>query len=68
MNELEQHNEIERLRAALRERMRKVPPGLSGASVQAVRDYKKRHQEAAKLLTKKSPSVGELTSAINSVS
>lgn len=68
MTEIEQHNEIERLRAALRERMKRAPDWVNGASVQAVRDYKEKYKNAVKLLDKKTVTANELSAAINSVS
>lgn len=56
--------EIDRLRNG----MRKVPDRINGASVQAVRDYKKNYLAAKKLVAKSKATHSELQSAINSVS
>jgi ABC-type proline/glycine betaine transport system substrate-binding protein len=63
-----EQNDIEVLRKRLRESLAKAPNRLSAASIQTVRDYKKRHAEAAKLLVKRSVTVAELNSAIQLVS
>jgi hypothetical protein len=63
-----EQNDIEVLRKRLRESLAKAPSRLSAASIQTVRDYKKRHAEAAKLLVKRSVTVAELNSAIQLVS
>lgn len=68
MNELEQHNEVERLRATLRERMKRAPDWVTGASIQQVREYKTRYKKAAKLVDKKTITPSELSAAINLVS
>lgn len=60
--------EIERLRASLQERLRKAPDWINGASVQAVRDWKKAYERARKVVDKKSATATELQSAIQSVS
>lgn len=60
--------EIERLRQSLQERLRRAPDWINGASVQAVRDWKKSFQRAQKVVDKKSATATELNSAIQSVS
>ena len=60
--------EIERLRDTLRERLRRVPDRINGASVQAVREYKLAYTKAVKVVDKKNASAHELQSMINQVS
>lgn len=62
------HEEIERLRATLAEKLRRPPGWINGASIQAVRDWKAYHKRASKTAIKKSPTATELQAAINSVS
>ena len=64
----EEQKQIERLRETLRERMQRVPDRINGASIQAVREYKKAYIAAQKTAKKSSPSLHELQSAINQVS
>lgn len=60
--------DIDRLRGNLEEKLRRVPDWVNGASVQAVRDYKKNYLAAKKLVAKSKATHSELQSAINSVS
>ena len=60
--------EVERLRAVLRERMRRAPDRINAASVQVVRDYKKAYVAAAKLVNKRAATASELQAAITQVS
>lgn len=64
------HNqqEIDRLRASLQERLARAPEWINGASVQAVREWKKSYDRAKKVIAKKSATASELQSAIQSVS
>ncbi len=62
----EQHD-IEVLRKRLQESLTRAPARLATATIQSVRDYKKRHADATKLLAKRSVTVAELNSAIQSV-
>ncbi len=59
--------EVERIRAVLESTINRAPSWISGASVQAVRDWKKRHGMAKKALLKKTATAGELASAIQSI-
>jgi hypothetical protein len=60
--------EVERLRASLQSKLQRAPEWINGASVQAVREWKKNYDRAKKTAAKKSPTAGELQSAIQSVS
>lgn len=60
--------EIDRLRASLQQRLQRAPDWIHGASVQAVRDWKRNYDRARKALDKKNATARELQSAINSVS
>lgn len=66
--EVDRRDEVERLREVLRERMKKAPVWINGASIQAVRAYKKNYAKAAKMVDKKSITAMELSAAINSLS
>lgn len=59
--------ETERLRGILREGLRKVPARISGASVQAVRDYKEAYKRALKVVDKRNATPSEIQSMINQV-
>lgn len=65
--DIQNQQEIERLRASLESSLQRAPGWISGASVQAVRDWKKRHAAAKKLAVKKNATATELVSAIQSV-
>ena len=65
---LHDKQEIDILRETLTNRMKRAPDWIGGASVQSVRDYKKRYKQAQKLLEKKTVTTPELTSAIQAVS
>lgn len=58
---------IEELKAKLREQLKKVPAWVSGASIQATRDWKGRHAVATKVLSKKNVTAAQLMSAISMV-
>ena len=60
--------EIDRLRSVLRERLKKVPDWINGASIQVVRDYKSNYIKAEKILNKKTATASDLSAAINSIS
>lgn len=64
---IEDQKEIDRLRASLESSLQRAPSWIAGASVQAVRDWKKRHAAAKKIAAKKTVTATELVGAIQSV-
>ena len=62
-----EEQEAERLRAILREGLRKVPARINSASVQAVRDYKDAYKRAMKVVDKRNATPSELQNMINQV-
>ena len=64
---VQDQQEVERLRASLEHTLQRAPGWIAGASVQAVRDWKKRHAAAKKIAAKKTVTATELVSAIQSV-
>jgi hypothetical protein len=67
-HELDRRSEAEKLREALKDRMKKAPAWINGASIQAVRKYKKDYAQAAKLVEKKGATAMELSAAISTLS
>lgn len=65
--QIQNQQEIDRLRASLESSLQRAPGWISDASVQSVRDWKKRHAAAKKTAAKKSVTATELVSAIQSV-
>lgn len=61
-------SDLEYLRRKLREQLKKAPSSLATASVQTIREYKRRHAEATKLLQSRNATEAELASAIKAVS
>lgn len=68
MSTNQDEQEIERPRAVLRDRMRRVPERVNNGSVQAARDYKDAYSRARKAIEKKSVKLTELQTLINAVS
>lgn len=64
---IQDQQEVDRLRASLEASLQRAPAWISDASVQSVRDWKKRHAAAKKTAAKKSVTATELVSAIQSV-
>ena len=64
---IQDQQEVERLRASLESSLQRAPAWIAGASVQSVRDWKKRHAAAKKIAAKKTVTATELVSAIQSV-
>lgn len=62
-----EQNDIDVLKKRLKESLAKVPARMSAATIQSVRDYKKRHADGSRLLTKRSITAAELNAAIQAV-
>ena len=60
-----EQEQAQRLRDELSQRMNKVPDRVKNGSVQAVREWVGRREEAAKLLKKRGATVTEYISAIS---